>query len=277
MERIRDAIERAKKGRDKLPVHEHGKLKSSPLGNASLRPGEARPAAAQTLTTLDRHHLQDNRILAFDGIDRRSAHYDMLRTQVLQILDEAGIKTMAVTSPRASCGKTVTAINLAFSIARQHEQSVLLVDLDLRKPVIARYLGIRPEHGIDDVAEGRCRLNEAVIRPDVGQGRLSVLAPAAPVASPAELIVSSQMKALTERLKSDKRFTIIIYDLPPMLSSDDFLAFLPQTECAMLIAAVGETTVQEIAECERLIGEDKFLGCVLNKAAQGEAGYAYYS
>lgn len=277
MEHIRDAIARAKQGRDKLPIQEHDKLKSCPIGNDGIKPGGARPAPRQNLTPLDRLELQDNRIMAYDGIDRRSAHYDMLRTQVLQILDEAHIKTLAVTSPRPGCGKTVTAVNLAFSIARQHEQSVLLVDLDLRKPMVSSYLGIRPEHGVHDVVEGRCRLNEAVIRPDLGQGRLSILAPAAPIASPTELIVSSKMKALTERFKTDKRFTVIIYDLPPMLSADDFLGFLPQIECAMLVAAVGETAVQEIAECERLIGDDKFLGCVLNKTAKGEAGYTYYS
>ena len=277
MERIRDAIARTKQGRDKLPVKKHAPSENRPFGVGSTVNGHADDkASAKLLTKLDRSFLQEMRIIAYDGTDRRTSHYDMLRTQVLQILEEAGIQTIAVTSPRAGCGKTVTALNLALSIARQREQSVLLVDLDLRKPFVSRYLGIRPEHGLTEVIDDQSRLSQSLIYPDIGRGRLAILSNAQPVLQPTELIASSQMKALTEKLKADSDFKIIIYDLPPMLSSDDFLAFVPRADCAMLVAEVGETTVQEIAECERLIGEEKFLGCVLNKAAQAEAGYAYY-
>ena len=81
---------------------------------------------------MDRHHLQAMRIVAYDSAEARSTHFDMLRTQVLQRMDAAGRQTVAVTSPRSGCGKTVSAINLALSMARQSEQAVLLVDLDLR-------------------------------------------------------------------------------------------------------------------------------------------------
>ena len=69
-------------------------------------------------------------------------YYDMLRTQVLQEMDKKSWQFLAVTSPTAACGKTVTACNLAMSIARLPERSVLLVDLDLRKPMVAEYLGV---------------------------------------------------------------------------------------------------------------------------------------
>ena len=281
MERIKDAIERMKESPAKLPLKTRGNVNGDRLSDST--PGQPAPrpkkAMAQepSLARLDRAHLQDMRIIAYDGIDRRTTHYDMLRTQVLQILEEAELQTIAVTSPRPNCGKTITSLNLAFSIARQKANPVLVVDLDMRKPMIANYLGVRPLNGIEALVEGHCTLDEAIIKPDLAHGRLSILATTHPVANPTELIVSSQMKTLIQKLKKDSRFSVIVFDLPPMLTSDDFLAFLPQTNSAMLVAAAGESTVHEIAECERLIGEDRFLGCVLNKSADVQEGYSYYS
>ena len=280
MESIKDAIARAKQNDKNLPGKSSAQFDNDRTQDSSVKrrrmtdpkPG---PGTAHSAYKLDRALLQDMRIIAYDGTDRRTGHYDMLRTQVLQILQSASVKTIAVTSPRAECGKTVTSINLAFSIARQREQSVMLVDLDLRKPAIARYLGIRPRHDVMDVLEGRLPAVDASIFPDLGQTRLSILTAARPVSQSAETVASHEMKRLTEALAKDEAFTVVVYDLPPMLSTDDFLAFLPQVDCAMLVASVGETTEEEVKECERLIGEDKFLGCVLNKAAVADADYGY--
>ncbi|MDG4870044.1 hypothetical protein P8631_18810, partial [Guyparkeria sp. 1SP6A2] len=79
-------------------------------------------------------------------------YYDMLRTQVLQARDDQGWQILAITSPTAGCGKTVTACNLAMSIARLPERSVLLIDMDMMKPKVADQDGrqiqddhVRPE------------------------------------------------------------------------------------------------------------------------------------
>ena len=82
---------------------------------------------------LDFAYLQSQRIVAYDGKDPRSRSFDILRTEVLRSMDLKGWKTLAVTSPTPSCGKTLTAVNLALSMARQPERQVLLADLDLRK------------------------------------------------------------------------------------------------------------------------------------------------
>lgn len=282
MEHIKKAIERARQERQHLSFHPYPTAAAA--GTSSLAPVEAvtargkpAPAHPEHIVAIDRPHLQAMRILAYDAADVRSTHYDMLRTQVLQRMDAASCQTLAVTSPRLGCGKTVTAINLAFSMARQKEQSVLLVDLDLRKPQVARYLGLKPTAGIFDVITGKCQPSEAMLVPDVCGHRLAVLAAPNPIPSPTEHLVSSAMKATLARLRKDLGRRIIIFDLPPMLSSDDFLAFLPQVDCALLVASSGESTVHDIAECERLIDPEKFLGCVLNKVTEQETPYQYYS
>jgi protein-tyrosine kinase len=283
MEHIKKAIERARQERQNLSGHAHPSAHVA--GSNAHAPAEAAAAATNGSATappaqvvpIDRNHLQAMRIIAYDAAEGRSTHYDMLRTQVLQRMDTAACKTLAVTSPRLGCGKTVTAINLALSIARQSEQTVLLVDLDLRKPQVARYFGLHPSAGIHDVVSGRCQPSQAMLVPDVCGHRLAVLATPSPVPSPTEHLVSSAMKTALARLKTELGRKIILFDLPPMLSSDDFLAFLPQVDCALLVASSGESTVHDIAECERLMDPEKFLGCVLNKVTEAETAYSYYS
>ena len=86
---------------------------------------------------LSADHLEAKRIVALRHFkSEHGRYYDMLRTQVLQEMDKKSWQFLAVTSPTAGCGKTVTACNLAMSIARLPERSVLLVDLDLRKPTL---------------------------------------------------------------------------------------------------------------------------------------------
>ena len=76
-------------------------------------------SAAQTdELELNLGHLQARRIVAYNGADQRSRPYDMLRTQVLQSMGVSGWKVLGVTSPTPGCGKTLTAINLALSIAQ---------------------------------------------------------------------------------------------------------------------------------------------------------------
>jgi hypothetical protein len=280
MERIKHAIARAKQERQQ----QHIAARAVPAvdgttshAGAANGTGEARAVDPVPIVPVDRRHLQDMRIVAHDGSEGHSSHFDMLRTQVLQRLEAASQNVVAITSPRSGSGKTVMAINLAMSIARQIEQGVLLVDLDLRKPQVARYLGLQPTAGIGDVIAGRCSPSDAMLVPDLCGQRLTVLAAPNSVLNPTEQIVSSTMRAIVSGLRKDPRYRLIIFDLPPMLSSDDFLAFLPQVDAALLVASAGETTVHDIAECERLIDPDKLLGCVLNKVAETEGNYHYYS
>ena len=96
---------------------------------------------------LDWSHLEQHRIIGHNVADPRSKVFDVLRTQVLQAMDQKNWQFLAITSPTEGCGKTVTAINLALSIARQPERSALLIDMDLQRPTVANYLGIKVPAG----------------------------------------------------------------------------------------------------------------------------------
>ena len=197
----------------------------------------------------------------------------MLRTQTLQSMDQGRWQFVGITSPTAGCGKTLTSVNLAFSIARQTERSVLLVDLDLHKPQVAPTLGLHTKFGIVSVLEGRAKLADAVVETQVGNVRMLVLPAETRVVDTTELLTSRAMGRMLQDIKHDFPGHTVLIDLPPLLSSDDVIALLPQIDCVLLVAAVGTSTVSEIKECNKHLQSSNILRIVLNKSAEPSAGY----
>jgi protein-tyrosine kinase len=176
MERIRQAVERAKvSGAAVTPPQEQAGFAAQ---QAAIRPTASTPGLAQSWGTevaLNGAHLESNRIISHDIADPRSRSFDMLRTQVLQSMDLNSWQVLGVTSPTAGCGKTVVATNLALSIARQPERSVLLVDMDLQKPQVASHLGLKCNTGLLSVLEGRTKLSSTIIQASISSQKFLVL------------------------------------------------------------------------------------------------------
>ncbi|HUQ38260.1 MAG TPA: CpsD/CapB family tyrosine-protein kinase [Aestuariivirga sp.] len=276
MERIKEAVEIAKAARNLLgdgpsrqprPARSPGTPLGKPRGFVS---GDGQ------LTPLDPRHLKAMRIVADDVADPRSRGFEMLRTQVCRKMGEAGHQTLGITSPTAGCGKTVCALNLALSIARLPERSITLVDLDLRKPQIASYLGLPAGPGADDVFRGRAPLEDIVILPEMGEGRFRVIPSYHTSRNAAEHIASSQMAEMVQTLRAQDPTGLIIFDLPPVLAVDDVISFLPQLDSVLLVVASGQSTISDISNSERLLGASEVMGIVLNKSEEGlETGYSY--
>jgi len=273
MENIRQAIERAK-GQPK------------PQSGASLERSQRHPRVLGSApentrliqeVALDFAHLQSRRIVAYDGKDIRSRPFDILRTEVLRSIDPKGWKTLAVTSPTPGCGKTLMAINLALSLARQPEREVLLADLDLRKPQVAAYLGLNCQDGLLGVVEERLDVNSAVIHARAGSSRLAVL-PTALTSNSSDLVASTAMRTLLQDIAGHGQSRIAVLDLPPLLVGHDAISILSQVDCVLLVAAVGTSTVGEIEECNKYLQATEVVRFVLNKAPESAptASYAYY-
>lgn len=201
----------------------------------------------------------------------------MLRTQVLQSMVSSGWKILGMTSPTPGCGKTLTALNLAFSIARQPDQSVALIDLDFQKPQVADFLGLMLDAsgGALDVLEERAPLASAIVPIRAGNQRIMVLPTAATRVS-SELMGSRQMRNLLQDIRRGYHSHIVILDLPPILSSDDVIALLPQIDCILLVTAVGTSKVSEIEECNRHLQSSHLVRVVVNKSTDPNANYYYY-
>ncbi len=304
MENIQQAVERARAKAAAEPDRNQTNAGPAPR-TADYGPGRPQPADTEEVV-LNSKYLQSNRIISHLGNDPRARSFDMLRTQILHAMDVKGWKILAVTSPTPDCGKTVTALNLAISIARQPERAVLLVDLDLKKPRVAASLGLRVhDEGLLGVLKGQATLPRAVVQVRMGEqprlvldlvGRLlhlrrrlprqrfddtnakwrfSVL-PTTSTTGSSEIIASRAMAAMMQDLKRAYHSHIIIMDLPPLLTTDDTIAFLPQVDCVLLVTAVGSSTVAQIEECSRHLQSADVVRIVVNKVPETSTHYYHY-
>ncbi|MGY3545260.1 MULTISPECIES: CpsD/CapB family tyrosine-protein kinase [unclassified Bradyrhizobium] len=226
---------------------------------------------------LNANHLEANRIVAFGSGSESGRYYDMLRTQVLQEMDKKNWQFLALTSPTAGCGKTVTACNLAMSIARLPERSALVVDLDLRKPRIASYLGLPESDGVLGVLEGRVPISAAVIKASAGPNSVFVLPGAGLTSGSSEWMASQTMTALLQAIKREFRSHTVIFDLPPMLLGDDVISILPRMDAALLVTGVGSSSVSDIRECQKHLERVPVVRVVVNKVSEKiDTYYGYY-
>lgn len=227
--------------------------------------------------SLDPDHLEASRIVAFATGGESARYYDMLRTQVLQEMDKKNWQFLAVTSPTAGCGKTVTACNLAMSIARLPDRSALVVDLDLRKPMVANYLGLPRGGGVLSVLDGQAPISSAVIKAGVGSNSLFLLPGSAPTSGSSEWMASQTMTALLQAIKREFRSHTVIFDLPPMLLGDDVISILPRMDAVLLVTGVGSSSVADVKECQKHLERVPVVRVVVNKAFEKiDTYYGYY-
>jgi hypothetical protein len=222
---------------------------------------------------LRREHLEKSRIVAFNKNDPKSMSFDLLRTHVLQKMEENGWRTLAITSPTPESGKSVVAINLAMSIAQQTNKTAMLVDFDLRRPKIGAYLGIPMEKSLNDFLEGTAGLQDVLVNPELP--RMVVLPTKSPVRNSAETLSSRKVADLIKDLRERYKSRIVIFDLPPLLVADDAIALLPQVDCVLMVVANGMSTRREIEDSLRLLPEANIIGTILNKADVEPQPYYY--
>jgi capsular exopolysaccharide synthesis family protein len=267
MERIKQAIEKAKQqGGMEAIVHQSVAV---PLAGHFIPPAQTSEISEisykQTrVIELNQRHLEKHRIVALNKSDLNSVSFDLLRTQVLQKMEEHGWRTLAIVSPVPECGKTVVAINLAMSIAHHTNKTAMLVDFDLRKPKIAEYLGLPAGKSLNDVLEGDANINEALVNP--GIPKLVIVPTTRPVKKSAEMLTSGKVKQLVQDLRDRYKERIVIFDLPPLLNVDDAISILPQIDCVLMVVGNGMVTKHELQESLHHLHNSNLLGVILNKA-----------
>jgi protein-tyrosine kinase len=271
MENIRQAVERAKAQTEQQGGNGPQIARKQAMHGLGTLGSEKRAEAVD----LNFAHLQSQRIVAYDGTDPRSRPYDVLRTEILRSMDLKDWRVLAVTSPTPSCGKTLTAVNLAFSMARQPERQVFLADLDMRKPRVAAVLGLKCGEGLLGVIEERIEVDSATMQVRAGNSRLDVL-PTAPASNASDLVDSKALTRTLRQISEYGRSRIIILDLPPLLTGHDVISILPQIDCVLLVGAVGVSKVADIEECSKYLRDTDVVRFVLNKVPEEATQYAYY-
>jgi len=223
--------------------------------------------------TIDYRQAAGNHCLINGNTGAIADSIKILRTRLLQRTREKGWRTVMITSACPGEGKTVTAINLAFSMAREYQQTIALVDGDLRKPTIGKYLGIEGQKGLADYFTHQTPLNQIILWP--GVDKLTLISGGEPLADSVEVIGSPQMQELVAEMKARYQDRYLFFDFPPLLAMADALAFLPLVDCVLLVVEAERTSVRDIVHARELIPSEKFLGVVLNKIPVSGKASAY--
>jgi len=270
MERIKQALELARQEREKLGSHDPGRVSSKFVGGK----GVAEENIQYTITRnidINQAELRKKRILVGQQNAVADA-YRILRTQILQRLRENNWNTLAVTSPRDGEGKSLTAANLAISLAREVDYTVLLVDANLRNPSIHDHLGFYAEYGLSDYLQNDVPLADILIHPK-SVPRFVVLPAGRAIQNSSEMLSSPKMARLVEELKNRYPSRIVIFDLPPILTSSDALAFSPLVDAALIVIEDGGTQKQDLKQAFEMLKGVELIGTVLNKAYTTERDY----
>ncbi len=259
MERIKQALEKARLERQKT-----GGI-SAPA--ASSRVDTSGPVTYTHTRTVEvaKNLLRQKRVVSGADEGAFTDAYKILRTQVLQRLREKNWNSLAITSPGINEGKTLTAINLAISLSMEVNYTVLLVDADLRHPSVHSYFGIEADHGLSDYLMADKPLSELLVHPKAIPGFV-ILPGGKPLGNSAEMLSSPKMVRLVEELKSRYPSRIILFDLPPLLSAADTLAFSPYVDAALLVIEDGKTQAEDAKQAIGLLQGTNVIGTVLNKS-----------
>jgi Mrp family chromosome partitioning ATPase len=275
VDRIRKALDLARLERaqgEEEPKFERALPKDPP---SEPNPKAAATAIAYTRTrvfTPPAEVLERSRILLPGAEGAAAAAFRMLRTQVLQRMDANGWRSLAILSPAAADGKTTTAVNLAVSLGSGRLHTVLLVEFDFHRPTLAARFGLAPEYGVDDLLSGHAALEDCLYHPE-GFDRLVILPARAALANSSEILAGPRGREVVAELRARYPERIIIFDLPPVLTADDALSFVPLVECGLVVAAEGRTRRNDLVRTIELLNKLPLVGTVLNRATDTTSSY----
>lgn len=275
MDRIKDALSKAKNLSGSVDSDRAAQSMSDRKHPVNSQFASSDSFSDVPTVPLDSIHLENKRIVSYLMKDINYVPFNILRTKVTQSMMDNGWKSLAITSPNPGAGKTTIAINLAFSLARQKNFKVVLVDLDLRRPAIAKTMGINVTTSIRQYLSGGVEISRCAMSVS---NNLVVLLNDQPVRGSSEMMSSARGKEIGSKIIEALSPDIIIYDLPPMLSSDDTMGFLPFVDCGLIIIDDGGSKYSEVAKCDQQFSSaTNLIGHVLNKSMdKADAGYNYY-
>lgn len=212
--------------------------------------------------------IRDNELILPPGAGGpHGGAYKMLRTQVLRRLDQLGANTLGIVSARRGDGKTLTAINLAIAIAADPARTALLVDFDMRAPSVHRRFHHAPECGVEECLQRHQSVRDAMFKV-AGYERLTILPAKAGIEFSSELLAAPRTGELVAELRGQYANRIVIFDLPPVLQTDDALAFARHLQAALLVVGEGRTRRDDVVRTMQLLGDLTFVGSVLNASRE---------
>jgi capsular exopolysaccharide synthesis family protein len=245
---------------DRLLESSHGATADSP--GPSTRHGEI----AEQLVSL----------LAPDSF--AADQYRMLRYAIERLRKERGLQVLAMSSPTPGDGKTITTLNLAGALAQGPDSRVLVVDADLRRPSVSKYLGLST-HGVAGLAEvlldPACGLHHVVRRLD--GFNLSVVPAGTPQNAPYEMLNSPRLDNFLREARD--LYDWVLIDTPPLVPLPDCRLIGQWVDGFLLVVGASKTPRRLVADALNLLDPAKMLGIVFNgdkRPLSNHYGYYHY-
>jgi capsular exopolysaccharide synthesis family protein len=293
MSRIQNILEKAE--RDGAAMRTSRMVPFEPAGVAAAPPMPSRPgpsevpmapspgviAPAATATGLGVAPMEDGvashpailNPLLVAGLAPTSLaaeQYRSLRTRLAQMEGSGGLRTVLITSPQKGEGKSVTASNLALTMAQELQRRVVLIEADLRKPSLQHLFGLPPGPGLAEYLIGAAELKD--VMKFVPEHNLTLLTAGSAPLNPAELLGSPAMRRLLDHLRT--RFDRVILDTPPVLPLADVAILAPLVDGSLIVVRAGVTPKPAIENALRAFDASRLLGVVLNESGI-EQDYRY--
>ncbi|MDA8434345.1 MAG: polysaccharide biosynthesis tyrosine autokinase [Nitrospiraceae bacterium] len=266
MSKIEEAMEKAGRLREKAaPAAQAAAAEEKGLHSLHQKPAEDIEISSPRLVAANNYNLPI------------SEEYRKLRSIVIQLTNQdRQRKTLMVTSSVGGEGKSVTALNLALSLAQEYDQRVLLIDTDLRNPSICRYLGLQRLPGVAECIEDDVDVKDVVV--NTGLGSLLLLPAGREVTNPVEILSSEKMAGFLERLKQQFEGYFIIIDISPVLPFADARIIGSRADGVVFVVKEGGTSARNVRDALEALKTCNVMGVVFNKSTTAglDGGYHYY-
>ena len=201
-----------------------------------------------------------------------SEAYRTLRTNIQYSSFDKKIQSIVVTSAEAAEGKSTVSGNLALAFA-QNENRVIIVDCDLRKPSVHKNFKVSNLAGLTEVLIGKAQLNEVIQK---GNEHLDILTSGKIPPNPAEMLASSAMTNLIDKLKEE--YDVIILDSAPLGAVTDAQILSTKVDGTILVTRAERTKREVVLEAKNSLEKvgANILGCVLHAVENTKGKYYYY-
>lgn len=217
------------------------------VANERVAKIQKRPEVQYVIRKLQNTAINEHIVSFHDSSSPIGEQYKILRTNIQNLRVTKNYKTFVMTSAINSEGKTVTSVNLAIAMAHDlNNKSVLLIDADMRKGTVAKYLGINRSPGLSEILKEETGIDSVLINPDIPN--LTVMPSGKVPRNPAELLSSKKMESLLNTLKP--RFDYIFIDSPPIMPLTDACILGPMVDGVILVVQAGRTQKNVVKHAE---------------------------
>jgi protein-tyrosine kinase len=278
---IEDAIRRAKiLGQARLQRQETDEVRQPPersVARPPREPGlrfEPLPKVEISAIACEQHRvlLSESQLREFPAAD---AAYRLLRSRLANRAKRNNWFSLAIASPSQGDGKSVTAVNLAVSVARERQRPVYLIDLDMRNPSVCRFLGIREIRPLPEYLSGQAKAEDVLF--ETSFPFLVVAGALLPAGNASELLAGSRFSELLSHIRLRSPDAIVIVDLPPVNVTDEALLVAPRIDAFLIVVSEGKTERTHLAQTIATLSEFTVAGVVINNSSESHTvGYEHY-